>query len=141
MTAAVQKTQKNILVDSNVLLDILTDDPKWGDWSFEAMLRHRRSATLAINAVIYAEISVSFEVAEALDGVLPSFVKRLDIPYEAAFLAAKCFVKYRRAGGVRTSALPDFFIGAHAAVSGMTLLTRDAARYRTYFPDIELVCP
>ena len=135
------KPRGTILVDSNVLLDILTNDPKWGDWSYETVNELRRNETLAINAIIYAEISLAFTDVGELDRALPKFFKRLDIPYEAAFLAAKCFVQYRRAGGAKTSTLPDFFIGAHAAVAGMTLLTRDIARYRSYFPDTPLLCP
>ena len=130
-----------LLVDSNVLLDVIGNDSEWGKWSFDAMARTKREYTLAINTVIYAEISVSFPSAEELDRVLPSALMRLDIPYEAAFLAGKCFLKYKRAGGAKRSTLPDFLIGAHAAVTGMPLLTRDITRYQTYFPSLALICP
>ncbi len=133
--------RETVLIDSNVLLDILTDDPEWGGWSFKTVNDLRRHARLAINVVIYAEISLAFPDADALDRALPKRLERLDIPYEAAFLAARCFLKYRKAGGVRMSTLPDFFIGAHATVAGMTLMTRDVSRYQTYFPDTALLCP
>ena len=97
---------------------------------------------LVINPIVYAEVSIGFDRIEDLDGALPAdIIERRPIPLEAAFLAGKCFLKYRRRGGPRQSTLPDFFIGAHAAVEGMTLLTRDAARYRTYFPRLKLICP
>lgn len=134
-------TSKAVLIDSNVLLDILTDDPVWGVWSTATAIEVAKNGAIAINALIYAEISVSFAATEDLERVLPSFVKRLDLPYEAAFLAGKAFARYKKAGGTRTAALPDFFIGAHASVHGMSLLTRDAARYKTYFPDVRLICP
>jgi hypothetical protein len=130
-----------VLVDANVLLDILTADAQWSAWSAEKLERALGQG-LGINPVIYAEISVSFrneaELAAALD--LPDLI-RLPLPYEAAFRAGRAFVEYRRQGGHRRSPLPDFFIGAHAEVEGMTLLTRDAARYRTYFPKVKLIAP
>jgi predicted nucleic acid-binding protein len=131
-----------VLVDSNVLLDVATGDAVWGAWSSTALASARRDAPVAINPIVYAEVSIGYERIEELDGALSSddFV-RLDLPYAAAFLAGKCFVAYRRAGGARTSPLPYFFIGAHAAVSGLALLTRDAARYRTYFPKLHLIAP
>ncbi len=131
-----------VLVDSNVLLDVMTEDPQWLDWSRDALERCAEDSILCINPIIYAEVSVRFERVEALEAVLPpDMVERLPIPYEAAFLAAKCFLGYRRRGGQRTSTLPDFFIGAHAAVARMPLLTRDAGRYRTYFPSLRLIAP
>jgi len=130
------------LTDSNIVLDIMTHDPTWYEWSSETLCRVAESNMLAINPVIYSEVSIRFDRIEDLEAALPtqSFA-RLPIPWEAAFLAGKCFVKYRKLGGTRKSPLPDFYIGAHAAVSGLTLITRDAARYRTYFPKLKLICP
>jgi len=131
-----------VLVDSNVLLDVLTDDLRWGDWSAQQLDACAARATLCINAIVYGEVSVGFERIEELNDVLPTdLFTRLELPWEAAFLAGKAFLRYRRAKGVRTSPLPDFFIGAHAAIEGMPLLTRDARRYRTYYPKLELICP
>lgn len=130
-----------VLVDANILLDILTSDPEWFDWS-AAQMEKALPGGLAINPVIYAEIAAGFlqksELEEALDW---SDLKKLDLPYEAAFRAGRVFVEYRRQGGNRRSPLPDFFIGAHAEIAGMTLLTRDAARYRTYFSKLKLISP
>lgn len=130
------------LVDSNIILDILTDDDIWAAWSALAFERCANEGTLYIDPIIYAEISIRFQTIEELEAVLPeeSF-KRLPIPQEAAFLAGKAFLRYRRQGGLRTSTLPDFFIGAHAAVADLQLLTRDATRYRTYFPTVLLITP
>ncbi len=131
-----------VLVDSNVLLDVLTDDPAWGEWSADALERCADEAVLVINPVIYAEVSVQFDRVEDLDDALPASRFRRDtLPWEAAFLAGKSFLAYRRRGGERRSPLPDFYIGAHAAVRQMRLLTRDAARYRTYFPRLDLITP
>jgi predicted nucleic acid-binding protein len=130
------------LVDSNVLLDVRSLDPVWFDWSAEALAETAERYELAINPVIYAEVSVDAERVEDLDLELAERdYRRLPLPYEAGFLAGKAFVSYRRAGGERRSPLPDFYIGAHAAVQRLTLLTRDAARYRTYFPTISLISP
>lgn len=130
------------MVDSNVLLDVATNDPVWVDWSAATLARTADEAILVINAVIYAEVSVGFRTIEDLEDALPTgLYRREDLPYEAAFLAGKCFLRYRRAGGTKRSPLPDFYIGAHAAVAGYRLLTRDAGRYRTYFPTLELVAP
>jgi predicted nucleic acid-binding protein len=130
------------LVDSNVLLDVRSLDPVWFDWSAEALAETAERYELAINPVIYAEVSVDAERVEDLDVELAERdYRRLPLPYEAGFLAGKAFVSYRRAGGERRSPLPDFYIGAHAAVQRLTLLTRDAARYRTYFPTISLISP
>ena len=132
----------DILVDSNVLLDVFTEDPDWFPWSSEQLRRCAEEHALAINPIIYAEISVRFSRIEDLEDVLAaSPLERRALPWEAAFLAGKCFTQYRRHGGDRRSPLPDFFIGAHAAVAGMTLLTRDAARYHTYFPRVRLIVP
>jgi predicted nucleic acid-binding protein len=131
-----------VLVDSNVLLDVLGEDPVWFEWSAQALADAADRSRLAINPVVYAEVSVGFDRIEALDTALPDGVfTRLPLPWPAAFLAGKCFVAYRWAGGERRSPLPDFYIGAHAAVEGMRLLTRDARRYRTYLPRLELIAP
>jgi hypothetical protein len=131
-----------VLVDSNVLLDVITADPEWGQWSSETLERHGNEAVLVINALIYAEVSVGFDSIERLEETLPvDLYRREQLPYEAAFLAGKVFVRYRASGGARRSPLPDFYIGAHAAVAGHRLLTRDARRYRTYFPRIDLIAP
>ena len=131
-----------VLVDSNVILDVATSDPKWAEWSSEALARAAEESVLVVNPIIFAEVSVGFERVEDLEDALPSDVYRRDpLPYEAAFLAGKAFIAYRRRGGRRFVPLPDFYIGAHAAVAGYQLLTRDAARYRTYFPRIKLVAP
>jgi hypothetical protein len=131
-----------ILVDSNVLLDIMTEDKGWFGWSSATLEEYAEGNILAINPVIYAEVSIRFERIEDLEVALPAAaVERLPIPWEAAFLAGKCFVQYRRRGGQRASTLPDFFVGAHAAVAGMPLITRDANRYRTYFPRLRLIAP
>ena len=132
----------DVLVDSNVLLDVLTEDPAWYARSSARLSALADVSVLVINPIVYAEVSIGFARIEDLDSAIPSqFFRREELPWEAAFLAGKCFVKYRRAGGARKSPLPDFYIGAHAAVRGMSLLTRDAARYRTYFPRLELVIP
>jgi predicted nucleic acid-binding protein len=131
-----------VLVDSNVLLDVLTEDARWLDWSSSALERCADESVLVINPMIYAEVSVGFDRIEDVEAAIPSdSFERIWLPYEAAFLAGKCFRAYRRRGGSRTSPLPDFYIGAHAAVAGMTLLTRDPRRYRTYFPKLQLVAP
>ncbi len=131
-----------VIVDSNVLLDVVTDDPTWGAWSGQSLERAADEAILLINALIYAEVSVGFDSIEALEEALPpDLYRRERLPYEAAFLAGKAFLRYREAGGARRSPLPDFYIGAHAAVAGYRLLTRDATRYRTYFPTVELIAP
>lgn len=133
---------KPVLVDSNVILDVATDDPKWGEWS-AGMLEHvANDSVLVINPLVYAEVSIGFETIEEVEEAIPADAfRRSPLPYEAAFLAGKCFVDYRRRGGRRTAPLPDFYIGAHAAVAGFRLLTRDATRYRTHFPKLELIAP
>ena len=131
-----------ILVDSNVLLDTLTEDADWFRWSSKALAEAAENATLVINPIIYTEVSIRFERIEELEETLPpSYFRRDALPWEAGFLAGKCFAAYRRRGGIRRTPLPDFYIGAHAAVSGMTLLTRDVARYKTYFPRVRLISP
>jgi len=131
-----------VMLDSNVLLDVLTEDPAWFEWSSRALEECAQDHILVINPIIYAEVSIGFDRMEDLDAALPeNLIERRPIPLEAAFLAGKCFLKYRGRGGQKQSTLPDFFIGAHAAVEKMTLLTRDASRYRTYFPRLRLICP
>ncbi len=130
------------LVDSNILLDVFTNDPQWLPWSSGALAQCINGGAVYINALIYAEVSVRFQRIEELEEAMPATLfRRLDLPVEAAFLAGKAFLRYRAQGGTRTSPLPDFFIGAHAAVSGLRLVTRDAARYRTYFPTVPLIAP
>lgn len=131
-----------VLVDSSVLLDVATEDPRWLSWSSAALERAAERSVLVVNPLIWAEVSVGFDRIEELDAALPASVYRRDqLPYDAGFLAGKAFLAYRRRGGVRRTPLPDFYIGAHAAIAGLRLLTRDAARYRTYFPKIELIAP
>ncbi len=130
------------LVDSNVLLDVLTEDPAWFAWSAAALADAADAGRLAINPLIYAEVSVGFDTIEALEDALPpAEFTRLPLPWEAGFLAGKCFLRYRREGGTRRSPLPDFYIGAHAAIAGLTLLTRDPRRYRRHFPRLRLRAP
>ena len=130
------------LVDSNILLDVLTEDPAWFAWSSTALERQAETSVLVIDPIIYGEVSIRFERIENLEEALPvSMFRRDSLPWEAAFLAGKCFASYRRRGGVKRSPLPDFYIGAHAAVAGMTLMTRDRGRYHTYFPSLEILAP
>ena len=132
----------DVLVDSNVLLDVLTEDPTWFDWSSSMLAEHAERSVLMINPIIYAEVSVRFERIEEMEDAVPAeLFRREALPWEAGFLTGKCFLRYRRNGGARRSPLPDFYIGAHAAVRGATLLTRDASRYRTYFPKLPLIAP
>src|SRR5277367_2804518 len=131
-----------VLIDANVLLDVMTEDARWFAWSAAAIERAADRHRLVINPVIYAEVSIRFSRIEELDTALPkTMFDREAIPYEAAFLAGKSFLTYRRRGGTKRSPLPDFFIGAHAAVAGYRLMTRDATRYRTYFPKLPLLAP
>lgn len=130
-----------ILVDSNVLLDLFTDDPAWATWSEARLAEAFDAGQVVINPIVYAEISVAFERIETLEATLPEQLGREDLPWEAAFLAGKCFVDYRRRGGTKRSPLPDFYIGAHAAITGGALLTRDANRYRTLLPALTLISP
>lgn len=133
---------RGALVDSNVLLDVATNDPGWGDWSARALAEVAEHTTLIINPIIYAEVSIGYTTIEALDAVLPAALyQREPLPWEAGFLAGKSFLQYRRRGGSRISPLPDFYIGAHAAIGRLALLTRDAARYRSYFPKVEILAP
>lgn len=131
-----------VLVDSNVIIDVATEDPEWGEWSASALEKCADASVLVINPVIYAEVSIGFKTIEELEDVLPpEYFRREPVPWEAAFLAGKCFVRYRRRRGARATTLPDFFIGAHAATREYRLLTRDATRFRTYFPSVRLVSP
>lgn len=133
---------RGVLVDSNVLLDVATNDPAWGDWSARALSEVAEQSLLMINPIVYAEVSVGFTTIEALDSALPeALYHREALPWEAGFLAEKCFLLYRRRGGARSSPLPDFYIGAHAAIGHLALLTRGTARYRTYFPKVEVLAP
>jgi predicted nucleic acid-binding protein len=130
------------LIDTNVLLDLVTDDPVWTDWSIQQLDAAAIRGLLIINGVVYAELSVRFERIEDLDDTLDEAGITLEeIPRAALFLAGKAFQRYRSAGGTRSGVLPDFFIGAHAGVAGLPLLTRDVQRYRTYFPSLNLIAP
>ena len=130
------------LVDSNVILDIVTEDAEWADWSASMLAASAHEGRLAINPLIYAEVSCGFSGIEDLDDAVPAeYFTREPLPWPAAFLAAKAFVAYRRRGGKRPAPLPDFYIGAHAAIAGHTLLTRDARRYKTYFPKLRIIAP
>jgi len=133
---------RGVLVDSNILLDIATGDPGWEAWSSEALTECAENAALVINPIIYAEVSIGFRTIEALNAALPSRIySRAPLPWEAGFLAGKCFLAYRRRGGQKVAPLPDFYIGAHAAIDQLAILTRDAGRYRTYFPKVEVLAP
>lgn len=130
------------LVDSNVLIDVLHRDPDWSPWSDEALIEALEDGVVFVNQVIYSEISMGFPTVEECDLALSTQgIERIPIPWPAAFLAGRAYLDYRRRGGTRSAPLPDFFIGAHAAVEGLLLLTRDASRYRTYFPTVELIAP
>jgi predicted nucleic acid-binding protein len=129
------------LVDSSVLLDTLTNDPVWFTWSSEKLAEAADGGELAINPVIFAEVSVHYSRIEDVDQALPLVLRRDPLPYEASFLAGKAFREYRRRGGLRRSPLPDFFIGAHALVAGYTLLTRDPSRFRTHFSALRIIAP
>jgi predicted nucleic acid-binding protein len=131
-----------VLIDANVLLDVMTEDARWFAWSAGAVERAADRYRLVINPIIYAEVSIRYSRIEELDAALSkTLFDREAVPYEAAFLAGKSFLAYRRRGGTKQSPLPDFFIGAHAAVAGYLLMTRDAARYRSYFPKLSLIAP
>jgi predicted nucleic acid-binding protein len=130
------------LVDSCVLLDVITDDEQWAAWSAVEIAAAMDTGRLVINPLIYAEVSVGYETVDELEDLLPaSDYEREPLPYLAGFAAGKAFVRYRRGGGGKRSPMPDFYIGAHAALAGYRLLTRDARRYRTYFPTIDIIAP
>lgn len=131
-----------LLIDTNVLVDVLQDDPEWADWSLQQLRAQSQVHELAINPVIYAELSLNFASVTALDAAVDRLALQFrDLPRPALFLAGKAFVKYRRAGGRKANVLADFFIGAHAAVIGCGIITRDARRYRKYFPRVALISP
>mgnify|MGYP000964149645 CR=1 FL=1 len=131
-----------MLVDTNVLVDVLENDPDWADWSVAQLRAQAQIHRLVINPVIYAELSLTFSTVEALDDTLVALqIPVIDMPKPALFLAGKAFVKYRRQGGTKNNVLADFFIGAHAAVAGFPVLTRDVRRYAGYFPTVALVAP
>lgn len=131
-----------LLVDTNVLLDLVTDDPDWSEWSLARLEESALAGPILINDVVYAETSLRYERIEDLDAMIAlAGIEMATTPRAALFLAGKAFKRYRAAGGTRTGVLPDFFIGAHAAVEGLPLLTRDASRYRSYYPNIRLIAP
>jgi len=131
-----------VLVDSNVLLDVITEDPVWCAWSTSTLEDLAEFSVFVINPIIYAEVSVRFSRIEDLDLALPaSYFRRDPLPWDAGFLAGKSYLRYRQQGGSRTSPLPDFYIGAHAALRGAKLLTRDPSRYRAHFPRLEIIAP
>lgn len=133
---------RTALVDSCVLLDVATDDPVWADWSAQTLARARDEGRVVINPIVYAEVSVGYDDVAALDAALPvQDFEREPLPFTAGFLAGKAFLAYRTRGGQRRSPIPDFYIGAHAAINSYQLITRDAARYRTYFPSLQLITP
>jgi predicted nucleic acid-binding protein len=133
---------EGVLVDSNVLLDIAISDPNWALWSEGALAACGEHVPLVINQIIYAEVSVNYDSVEAVNTAFPaSYYHRQPLPWDAGFLAGKCFVDYRRRGGTRTSPMPDFYIGAHAAIARLAILTRDPRRYRNYFPSVKIVAP
>ena len=133
---------KGILVDSNVILDVFLNDLKWADWSESKLEEYSDYTSLYINSIIYSEISIGFELIEDLEGaIIKAGFQMLEIPKEALFLAGKAYLKYKRRKGVKRTPLPDFFIGAQAAVLTLDLLTRDVSRYQTYFPTVKLIAP
>lgn len=130
------------MLDTCILLDVFEPLSAWYEWSARTLMDVSNAGPLIINAVVYAELAAQFNNIEELEALLsPQFIEYHSIPREAAFLAGKCFLEYRRRGGTRTSPLPDFFIGAHAAVEGLPLVTRDVRRYHEYFPRLKLICP
>jgi predicted nucleic acid-binding protein len=135
-------TGKGVLVDSNIILDVFTDDPNWADWSESMLEEYSNVSTLYINSIVYSEISIGFNRIEDLESaIIVAGFQMLDFPKEALFLAGKAFLKYKKKRGARSSPLPDFFIGAQAAVLNIALITRDVSRYRSYFPTVNLISP
>jgi predicted nucleic acid-binding protein len=135
-------TGKGVLVDSNIILDVFTDDPNWADWSESILEEYSNASTLYINSIVYSEISIGFNRIEDLESaIIGAGFQMLDFPKEALFLAGKAFLKYKKKKGDRSSPLPDFFIGAQAAVLNTALITRDVSRYRSYFPTVNLISP
>jgi predicted nucleic acid-binding protein len=133
---------KGLLVDSNIILDIFLDDPNWADWSESALVKYSVHTKLYINSIVYAEVSIGFDRIEDLESSLNNggFIM-LEIPKEALFLAGKAFLKYRKGKGIKRTPLPDFYIGAQAAILDLDLITRDVSRYRTYFPSVKIISP
>jgi predicted nucleic acid-binding protein len=133
---------KGVLVDSNIILDVFLNDLKWADWSESKLVEYSEHTSLYINAIIYSEISIGFELIEDLESALgKAGFQLLEIPKEALFLAGKAYIEYKRRTGVKRTPLPDFFIGAQAAVLNLPLLTRDVSRFQAYFPTVELIAP
>lgn len=133
---------KGVLVDSNIILDVFLDDPNWADWSEAILDEYTQRGLLYINSIVYSEISIGFEKIEDLESaILKAGFQMLEVPREALFLAAKAFLKYRKRKGRKNTPLPDFYIGAHAAVLNLGLITRDVSRYRSYFPTVKLISP
>lgn len=131
-----------VLIDSCVLLDLFTNDPYWADWSETTLDKYSQTNTLYINSIIYTEVSIGFEKIEEVENAITSLnLKVLELPREALFLTGKAFIQYRRNKGTKNSPLPDFFIGAHAAVTDFALMTRDVSKFRTYFPQMKLIHP
>ena len=131
-----------VLIDSCVLLDLFTNDPNWANWSEEVLEKYSQTNTLYINSIVYTEVSIGFNKIEEVDAAISDFgVKVLEMPREVLFLTGKTFLDYRRNSGTKVSPLPDFFIGAHAAVSNFDLITRDAGKFKTYFPNVNLISP
>lgn len=130
------------LIDTNILVDLLTDDPRWAQWSILRLEEASLAGPLLINDIVYAELAARYERIEDLDAMVSGLrLTHVAMPKEALFVAAKAFRRYRKSGGTRSGVLPDFFIGAHAAIAGLPLLTRDRRRYDTYFPTVRLVTP
>ena len=133
---------RGVLVDSNVLLDVATNNSVWAEWSAKALAECANHFQLIVNPIVYAEVSISYSSIESLNAALPArLYLREPLPWEAAFMAGRCFLSYRRRGGSRPTPLPDFYIGAHAAIENLAILTRDVTRYRTCFPTVELLAP
>ncbi len=133
---------KGVLVDSNVILDVFLDDPKWADWSESILEEYSYFTTLYINSIIYSEISIGFELIEALEAaVIRAGFQMLEIPKEGLFLAGKAYLQYKKRRGVKRTPLPDFYIGAQAAVLNLNLITRDVSRFQSYFPTVKLITP
>ena len=131
-----------VLIDSCVLLDLFTNDPNWADWSENILDQYSQTNTLYIDSIIYTEVSIGFDRIEEVESAIDQLgIKVLEIPREALFLAGKIFLNYRKNKGTKNSALPDFFIGAHAIVSSFDLITRDTAKFKTYFPNLKLITP
>lgn len=131
-----------LLIDTNVLFDVLEDDPVWAEWSLAQLRAQSQIHALAINPIVYAELSLAFNRIEELERIVENMqLEFLETPRPALFLAGKAFAQYKAAGGKRQNVFPDFFIGAHAAVANLPLLTRDAARYRTYYPSVQVIAP